>query len=329
LDEYQESNHNDQNSWPARQAGANRLLLIAVVALLGIAGVAFAYGLHQQSMVRQLTAQTATANVAMSQMQGQLKALTAKLNEVTAAETSAQPPATPTPPPEAAISDARADTSAETAEATSTATPAPSAKSASAKRHVAKRRAPVVDKKYVELQAQLAEQEKKLNETQEEVARNRSDLEGTINSTRDDLNGSIAKTHDELVALEKRGERSYFEFDLSKQKQFQRVGPLTLSLRKTDTKHKSYDVAMIVDDNELQKKKVNLYEPIWIHTETDSQPVQIIVNRIDKDAVHGYISAPKYKPSELAAVGSASVTPVSTKSPANAPVPSQPQQPQQ
>jgi uncharacterized coiled-coil protein SlyX len=328
MDEYQESNHNDQSSWPAIEAGANRLLLIAVVALLGIAGVAFAYGLHQQSMVRQLTAQTATANVAMSQMQGQVNALTAKLNEVTAAETSAQPPATPTPPPEAAISDARADTSAETAEATSTATPAPSAKSLSAKRHVAKRRAPVVDKKYVELQAQLAEQEKKLNETQEEVARNRSDLEGTINSTRDDLNGSIAKTHDELVALEKRGERSYFEFDLSKQKQFQRVGPLTLSLRKTDTKHKSYDVAMIVDDNELQKKKVNLYEPIWIHTENDSQPVQIIVNRIDKDAVHGYISAPKYKPSELTAVGSANVTPVSTKSPASAQVPSPPE-PQQ
>jgi hypothetical protein len=85
---------------------------------------------------------------------------------------------------------------------------------------------------------------------------------------------------------------------------------------------------MIVDDNELQKKKVNLYEPIWIHTESDSQPVQIIVNRIDKDTVHGYISAPKYKPSELTAVGSASVTPVSTKLPANPPVPSQPQEPQ-
>jgi uncharacterized coiled-coil protein SlyX len=328
MDEYQESNHNDQSSWAAMQAGANRLLLIAVVALLGVAGVAFAYGLHQQSMVRQLTAQTATANVAMSQMQGQLNTLTAKLNEATAAQTSPQPPAATAPPPDAAISGAAADTSAQTTEATSTATPVPSATPAPAKRHVAKRRPPVVDKKYVQLQAQLAEQEKKLNETQEEVAKNRSDLEGTINSTRDDLNGSIAKTHDELVVLEKRGERSYFEFDLSKQKQFQRVGPLTLSLRKTDTKHKSYDVAMVVDDNELQKKKVNLYEPIWIHTENDSQPVQIIVNRIDKDAVHGYISAPKYKPSELTAIGSANVTPVSTKSPASAQVPSQPQ-PQQ
>src|SRR5271169_2474153 len=323
MDEYQESNHIDQNSWAALQAGANRLLLIVVVALFGVTVVTFAYAIHQQSIARQQSAQVATATAAMNQMQGQLNALTAKLNEVTAAQTLPQAPATPTPAPDAANSAAAADTSAQTPEAASTATPAP------AKKHVAKRRAPVVDKKYVQLQAQLAEQEKKLKETQDEVAKNRSDLEGTINSTRDDLNGSIAKTHDELVVLEKRGERSYFEFDLSKQKQFQRVGPLTLSLRKTDTKHKSYDVAMIVDDNELQKKKVNLYEPIWIHTENDSQPVQIIVNRIDKDTVHGYISAPKYKPSELATAGSANVTPVSAKSPANAPVPSQPQQPQQ
>jgi len=329
MDEYQESNHNDQNSWAAMQAGANRLLLILVVALSGVTVVAFAYAIHQQSIVRQQSAQVATTTAAMNQMQGQLNALTAKLNEVTAAQTLPQAPATPTLAPDAANSGAAEDTSAQAPEAASTATPVSSAKSTPAKKHVAKRRAPVVDKKYVQLQAQLAEQEKKLKETQDEVAKNRSDLEGTINSTRDDLNGSIAKTHDELVVLEKRGERSYFEFDLSKQKQFQRVGPLTLSLRKTDTKHKSYDVAMIVDDNELQKKKVNLYEPIWIHTENDSQPVQIIVNRIDKDTVHGYISAPKYKASELATVGSASMTPVSTKLPANSPVPSQPQQPQQ
>lgn len=329
MDEYQESNHHNGNGWSAAQAGPNRWLVIVGVALLGIAGVAFAYSLHQQSMVRQLTAQTATANAAMNQMQGQLNAVTAKLNELKLAQASTQASAPLAAPPDGTYAAPSEDASTRTTEIPPTSTPVPSDKSAPAKRHVAKRRAPVVDKKYVELQAQLAEQEKKLKETQDEIAKNRSDLEGTINSTRDDLNGSIAKTHDELVVLEKRGERSYFEFDLSKQKQFQRVGPLTLSLRKADTKHKSYDVAMIVDDNELQKKKVNLYEPIWIHTGNDSQPVQIIVNRIDKDTVHGYISAPKYKPSELSAIGVASVTPVSTKSPANAPVPSQPQQPQQ
>ena len=118
------------------------------------------------------------------------------------------------------------------------------------------------------------------------------------------------------MALEKRGERSYFEFDLSKSKQFQRFGPITLSLRKADTKHKNYDLAMIVDDNELNKKKVNLYEPIWIHTENESQPVQVVVNRIGKNLVHGYVSAPKYKPSELATLSAptaASSSPASSQ----------------
>src|SRR5262249_9800756 len=122
---------------------------------------------------------------------------------------------------------------------------------------------------------------------------------------------SIAKTHEELVVLAKRGERSYFEFDLEKSKQFQRFGPVTLSLRKADTKHKSFDLQMIVDDNTLTKKKVNLYEPIWIHTENESQPVQVVVNRIDKSHVHGYVSAPKYKPSELVSTSTPAVTPVS------------------
>jgi hypothetical protein len=325
MEEYRESEHTE-NIWDAARVGANRWLVVAAVALLGIAAVAFAYGYHQQSVARQLTAQAATANAAVNQMQGQVNALTAKLNDLTAAQSSAQPPAASTPSAAEGVSESASEVSTKAPEPA--ATPVPSPKPAPVKRHIAKHRTPVVDKKYEQLQAQLAEQEKQLKETQEEVAKDRSDLEGTINSTRDDLNGSIAKTHDELVALEKRGERSYFEFDLSKQKQFQRVGPITLSLRKADTKHKSYDLAMIVDDNELQKKKVNLYEPIWIHTETDSQPVQIVVNRIDKDVVHGYISAPKYKPSELAAAGSDSLTPVSAKTPpANTPNPQQPEQP--
>jgi hypothetical protein len=176
----------------------------------------------------------------------------------------------------------------------------------------------VTDKRYKQLQSQLAEQQKQLKDTQDLMAKNREHLEGNISSTRDELNGSIAKTHEELVVLEKRGERSYTEFDLMKAKQFQRVGPVTLSLRKADTKHKSYDIEMIVDDNQMGKKKVNLYEPIWIHTENESQPVQIVVNRIEKNLIHGYVSAPKYKPSELATTGAAStLTPVAAHVQAN------------
>jgi len=288
MDEYGEVNQNGHKG-ESSPAAVNRWLAIAVVALVIAAGVAFGYGYRQQLLVGHLTAQESAANATITQMQGDLNTLTSKLNDMTAAQ-AAQ-----------AAKEAAAQSANQSNK--NAATPAHS---------TAKRGAPV-DKRYKQLQAQLEEQQKQLKDTQDQVAKNRSDLEGNINSTRDELNGSIAKTHEELVALAKRGERSYFEFDLSKSKQFQRVGPLTLSLRKADTKHKSYDVEMIVDDNQLSKKRVNLYEPIWIHTENESQPVQIVVNKIDKNEVHGYVSAPKYKPSELAASGAnaAAVTPVS------------------
>lgn len=336
MDDYQESNQNhNENGWAALRDGSNRWLAILVVALLAIAGVAFAYGYHQKSELSQASAQAATANATTTQLEAQVNALTAKLSEITAAQTTA-PATSPV-----AASVLSSDEMPQSSEPSSV--PAEKPKALHPKHHVVRHRAPAVDKKYQELQAQLADQQKQLKATQDEVAKDRSDLEGsinstrddlnsTINSTRDDLNSSIAKTHDELVVLEKRGERAYFEFDLSKSKQFQRVGPLTISLRKADAKHKHFNLAMMVDDNELQKKNVNLYEPIWIHTDADAQPVQVVVNKIDKDHIHGYISAPKYKPSELAAASSsASVTPVSAKSPvsttSNSPDPQQPQQP--
>jgi hypothetical protein len=229
-------------------------------------------------------------------MQTQLNTVTSKLNDMTAAQAQAQ-----------AQAQARAQTQpqADTAKQ-------PDQRTASSAPRTGARRPATSDKRYKQLQSQLAEQQKELKDTQEQVAKNRADLEGNISSTREELNGSIAKTHEELVVLEKRGERSYTEFDLMKAKQFQRIGPITLSLRKADTKHKNYDIEMIVDDNQMGKKKVNLYEPIWIHTENESQPVQIVVNRIEKNLIHGYVSAPKYKPSELAATGAGSLTPVAS-----------------
>jgi uncharacterized coiled-coil protein SlyX len=323
MEPYEEQKNNG-NWWKDAPAGAERWLIVAVVALVFVAVVAFAYGYHERSLVQQLQQQTAATNASMSQLQGQVSALTAKLNQASTPQGSTpQAPApsaqsaTPTSAPSAEES---SDTSASL---TTPALPLPSVaptapKPAPAKRPAAKQRHTTVDKRYARLQAQLTEQEKQLKETQEAVAKNREDLEGSIHSTRDELNGSIAKTHEELVALEKKGERSYFEFDLNKSKQFQRIGPITLSLRKADTKHKNFDIAMIVDDNELNKKKVNLYEPIWIHTENDSQPVQVVVNRIGKDLVHGYVSAPKYKASELAATASSS-NPAPVSAPAQVP----------
>ena len=175
-----------------------------------------------------------------------------------------------------------------------------------------------------QMQSQLSEQQKELKQTQDDLASARTDLEGKLGSTRDELNGSIARTHEELMGLEKRGERLYFEFDLSKSKSFEREGPIRVSLRKADAKHQSYDLMMLVDDHELSKKKVDLYEPIWLHQGDMPQPVQIVVNKIDKDHIHGYVNAPKYKESELASYASPQSATDSNAAPGSTPLSSSP-----
>lgn len=260
---------------------ANRLLLIfAAVALVG-AAIALGYGFHQQSLVSQLSTHEDQMNATIGDLRGQVDTLSAKLNDMVAQQAAA-------------------------VAAQNAAGPA-GAKNASGKR------GPGTDKRLKQLQTRLDDQQKQLKDTQEAVAKTRTDLEGSLSSTREELNGSIARTHEELVVLQKRGERNFFEFDLVKSKQFQRFGPLMLSLRRTDSKHKNFDLAMVVDDNQLSKKHVNLYEPIWIHRTDDPQPVQVVINKIERNVVHGYVSAPKYRSSELAptvkAVSSTTTTP--------------------
>jgi hypothetical protein len=94
---------------------------------------------------------------------------------------------------------------------------------------------------------------------------------------------------------------------LSRSKYFQPAGPIQISLRKSDPKHKTFDLAMLVDDNVLNKRKVDLFEPIWI-SGNDSQPLQIVVNNISKDHVRGYVSAAKYPQPRVVATSSAGLS---------------------
>ena len=234
---------------------ANLWVSGAVVALIIALCLAVGYGLQQRTASSQVASHEADLNAMIGQMQGQIDSLNGKLTQLaTAPPVATQPAVDPT---------------------------------------AAKRRTAAENKRFKQLESQLTDEQKQLKDTQDQVAQSRTDLEGNLSSTRDELNGSIARTHEELVALEQKGERNYVEFDLSKSKQFKRTGPIMISLRKTDAKHKHFDLAMVVEDNQISKKNVNLYEPVWINSATMEQ-VQVVVNKVDKDHVHGYVSAPKY-----------------------------------
>lgn len=230
---------------------------------LGLGG----YSIHEHSTAQELAAQNAQQNATLTATQHQLSDLATRVNEL-AAVNAAQASLAPAPQ-------------------------AP-ARKAPAARSTSKPRARV-DSRYKKLQAQLDAQNKAIEQ-------NRKDLEGSLASTRTELSGSIAHTHDELVLLQKKGERSYAEFDLAKSKTFKREGPLELRLKKANNKHQYADLEMMVDDRNLSQKHVNLYQPVMFYTPDSPQPVEIVINQVDKDHIHGYVSAPKYRKSELAAM---------------------------
>lgn len=279
MDERYERQEHGVQSEAFSESAASRSkvwMLSLVIALIGVAGLGVGYGIRQQGLVSQMTMREADNTAAMSQMRSQIDSLTAKLNDM-AGQQQQMPQHEPS------------------ADATQ-----PASRSAASR--PGSRSSAGSGKQMKQLQAQLSDQQKQLKDTREALDKTRADLETSLSATRDDLNGSIGRTHEEVVALSKRGERNFFEFELVKSKQFERSGPLSLSLRKADTKHQRIDVNLIVDDVQLSKKSVNLYEPIWIHRADDAQPVQVVINKIEKDHVRGYVSAPKYRQSELSNV---------------------------
>ena len=261
-------------------------LLVAVLA--GAALISTAYLYREKRQTQELAATNQTLSTTLAQLQNRIQDLTERVNEFKSSPVVAAAPI---------------------ARAQSVKAHPAKASVVKASRMAAPRTPPRDDPRFKELQGQLSDQQKQLASTREALDKTRDDLSGALNNTRDELSGSIAKTHDELVVLQKRGERNYYEFDLNKSKEFERVGPLRLSLRKADTKHKRFDVNMLVDDNQLQKKGVNLYETIWINTGDRPQPMELVVNQIGKDRIQGYLSEPKYKKSELSQTADSTARP--------------------
>lgn len=155
-----------------------------------------------------------------------------------------------------------------------------------------------LDPRFKKLQSQLDAQGKLIDAERTDIDSTRGDLA----SARSELTGSIARTHDELVVLEKKGELNFYEFDIVRAKEFKREGPLSISLKKADAKHGFADLALIVDDRNLTQKHVNLYQPAMFYEPDTMRPVEIVINDISKNHIHGYVSAPRYRKSELASM---------------------------
>jgi tetrahydromethanopterin S-methyltransferase subunit G len=156
--------------------------------------------------------------------------------------------------------------------------------------------------------AVAAEAASKIGEVKTDVSKvdtklesTKSELEKTIanlNRVTGDLgvqSGLIATNSKELSALRALGERNYFEFNLGKTKQPQRVGDITLLLKKADQKKNRYTVEITADDKRTEKKDKSVNEPVQFYVAAARQPYEIVVNEVGKDVIKGYLATPKVR----------------------------------
>lgn len=122
--------------------------------------------------------------------------------------------------------------------------------------------------------------------------KNVDSLAETLGLTRTKFGTLIARNHDEISALRRLGERDYFEFTAVRHDAI-RVGGVGLDLKKTNVKHHRFNVDMMVDDVWLQKKDRTINEPVFFSLRGSRTFCELVVNRVDKGKITGYISTPK------------------------------------
>src|SRR5271155_3155644 len=123
-----------------------------------------------------------------------------------------------------------------------------------------------------------------------------TDLDATkqdLKMAKSEIGTLIARNHDEIDQLRRLGERDYVEFTIDGKNKPQKVGNVTVELKGVNQKKNQFNLAMTVEDKQFQKKNRAMNEPIFFYISGTHLPEEIVVNKVGKDQVSGYLSIPK------------------------------------
>ncbi len=129
--------------------------------------------------------------------------------------------------------------------------------------------------------------------TKKELEDTKSAFTNALAGTKGELSGAIARTHDELVALAHKTDRDYFEFTLGRRGSRQKLGTVVIELTKTNPKKNQFTVNLYFDDKRSERRDKAINEPVYFYVQGASSALELVVNKLGKDSIGGYINAPK------------------------------------
>ena len=143
-----------------------------------------------------------------------------------------------------------------------------------------------------EVSGEVTNVKSQLGTTQAELQKTVADLK-RVTGDLGVQSGYIATNGKEIAALKRLGERNIVEFNLAKTKVPQRVGDISVLLRKADPKKNRYTIEVVADDKTTEKKDRTINEPVQFYVSKARQPYEIVVNQVKKDQIVGYLATPK------------------------------------
>ncbi len=143
-----------------------------------------------------------------------------------------------------------------------------------------------------EINSRMTQVNSNISDLREQTTRNRTDLSAQGESL-ERLRQTTAANADEISGIKKSLDREYYNFELPKKGGVFKVFEVALSLKDTDTKRQRYTVEILADGRRIEKKNQNINEPIYFYVSDGKKPFEVLVNRIDKSFVVGYLSVPK------------------------------------
>ena len=124
----------------------------------------------------------------------------------------------------------------------------------------------------------------------------KTDLDATredLKMARSEMGTLIARNHDEIDQLRRLGERDYVEFTIVGRNKPQKVGNVTVELKGVNEKHNQFSAAVTIEDKRFEKKNRAMNEPIFFYLSGTHIPEEIVVNKVGKNTISGYLSIPK------------------------------------
>jgi chromosome segregation ATPase len=134
----------------------------------------------------------------------------------------------------------------------------------------------------------------------------RTDLDTTredLKMAKSEMGTLIARNHDEIDQLRRLGERDYVEFTIAGRNKPQKVSNVTVELKGVNDKRNQFSVALTVEDKRFEKKNRAMNEPIFFYTSGTHIPEELVINKVGKNTISGYVSIPKAN-AQVASTGS-------------------------